>query len=88
MPDKNEKERRKQITNDLRQKSIEEFEKSLPMTKDLFRKLFDYLDKELGDKGCDDSSALTQTFLTQIKMCASPEFGRIKLEKSLILKLS
>ena len=64
MPDKSEKEQRKQILNDLRLKASEVFDKALPMTKDLFKSLFDYLDKELSDKECDDKPTLTRTFLT------------------------
>ena len=66
MPDKNEKERRKQILDGLKEKAEKEFESSLPMDRENFIKLFDYLDLELGDKGCDDTNKLTQTFLSQI----------------------
>lgn len=66
MPDKNEKENRKQILNDLRKKAAEEFDRSLPMSRDNFKKLFDYLDTELDDKGCDDTNKLTREFLKQI----------------------
>ena len=65
MPDKSEKERRKQIMNDLRQKADEEFEASLPISRDIFKQLFDHLDTELSKKGCDDTSSLTQDFLKQ-----------------------
>jgi hypothetical protein len=65
MPGKNEKERRKQIMNDLRQKEGEEFEASLPLSRDTFKQLFDYLDTELTSKGCDNTSLLTQNFLEQ-----------------------
>lgn len=50
MPDKNEKERRKQIMDDLKKKADQEFESSLPIDRDNFQKLFDYLDTELTDK--------------------------------------
>ncbi len=63
MPDKSEKERRKQINNDLRKKAREEFESSLPMDRDFFKNLFYYLDIELGEKGCDHTQILTRTFL-------------------------
>ncbi|ANE51819.1 DUF2695 domain-containing protein [Flavisolibacter tropicus] len=66
MPDKNEKERRKQLLNDLSKKAEEEFENSLPMSRDHFKKLFDYLDTELIDKGCDDTNCLTKSFLDKI----------------------
>ena len=63
MPDKQEKERRKEIMNELRKKADEEFESSLPMSSDLFKKLFDHLDEELSDKDCDNSLQLTERFL-------------------------
>jgi hypothetical protein len=65
MPDKTEKERRKQIMDDLKAKADQEFEAGLPMSRDNFKELFDYLDIELTDKDCDDSNALTKTFLLQ-----------------------
>lgn len=61
--DKNEKERRKQIRNELRQKQQEEFEKSLPMDRPYFKKLFDCLDDQLGNLGCDNTNTLTTGFL-------------------------
>lgn len=65
MPDKSEKERRKQIMDDLRKKADEEFENSLPMSRVFFKKLFDHLDIQLNSKGCDDTNSLTKTFLLQ-----------------------
>lgn len=65
MPDKNEKERRKQIMDDLKKKAAQEFETSLPMSRDNFKNLFDYLDIHLTDKNCDETNSLTKTFLLQ-----------------------
>lgn len=65
MPDKSEKERRKQIMDDLKNKADQEFESSLPMSRDNFKKLFDYLDMQLTDKDCNDTNGLTKTFLLQ-----------------------
>ena len=64
MPSQSEQERRKQILKDLRQKEKEEFEISLPIRRDLFEALFDYLGHELENKGCDDTLKLTELFLT------------------------
>ncbi|QRR02198.1 DUF2695 domain-containing protein [Dyadobacter sandarakinus] len=61
--DKSEKDFRKQIQNDLRKKAAEEFEASLPMSRAKFEELFDYLDEELQEQSCDDTPALTKTFL-------------------------
>jgi hypothetical protein len=63
MPDKNEKERRKKIIDDLGQKSKEDFEMSLPMSRDDFQKLFDFLDEKLTDDDCDNTLKLTGEFL-------------------------
>ncbi|HLO43418.1 MAG TPA: DUF2695 domain-containing protein [Leadbetterella sp.] len=65
MPDKSEKERRKQIMDDLKNKADQKFESSLPMSRDNFKKLFDHLDTLLSDKDCDDTNSLTNTFLLQ-----------------------
>jgi len=56
MPDKTEKNRRNKILSDLRKKAAEEFESSLPMSRDNFKKLFDYLDSELSENDCDDTN--------------------------------
>ena len=40
MADKTDKDRRKQLLSDLRKKASEEFEKSLPMSRDNIMKLF------------------------------------------------
>ena len=68
MPDKSEKERRKQIMDDLKKKADQEFESNLPMDRQTFQKLFDYLDTELTDKNCDETNSLTKAFLTQSKI--------------------
>jgi F0F1-type ATP synthase membrane subunit b/b' len=65
MPDKSDKERRKQIMDDLKKKADQEFESNLPMSRDSFQNLFDHLDKELTDKSCDDTNSLTKAFLLE-----------------------
>jgi hypothetical protein len=71
MADKTDKDRRKQLLSDLCKKASEEFEKSLPMSRDNFMKLFDYLDTKLNDKGCDDTNRFTKMFLKQIDIVNS-----------------
>lgn len=66
MTDKIGKERRKQIRNDLRKKALEEFENCLPMTRDNFKGLFDHLDNELNELGCDDDQTITKCYLNII----------------------
>lgn len=65
MTDKSEKERRKSILNNLRIKAKQEFEDSLPTSRDNFKKLFDFLDTELEKNECDDTNSLTKHFLTK-----------------------
>ncbi|MEO8237869.1 MAG: DUF2695 domain-containing protein [Flavobacterium sp.] len=65
---KDEKERRKQILSELRQKQQKEFEQSLPIDRENFENLFDYLDIHLEENGCDDTNKLTVAFLTNIKI--------------------
>ena len=63
MPDKEEKARRKQIQKELRGKAQIEFEESLPVSREIFKKLFDFLDEKLEEHDCDDSLNLTNKFL-------------------------
>lgn len=63
MPDKTEKESRRQIHKELQEKAKIEFEKSLPISKELFQTLFDFLDEELEKNGCDDRLKFTKQFL-------------------------
>ena len=66
--DKDEKERRKQILGELKQKQQQEFEQGLPMDRAIFEKLFDYLDSELEENDCDDTTKLTTAFLEKNKI--------------------
>ena len=66
MPDKNEKLRRKQLLNEIKEKQKNEFEKNLPMSRDNFKKLFDYLDNEFETKECDNTNNLTKHYLNEI----------------------
>lgn len=68
MPDKNEIEIRKQIKKELREKAKQEFEQNLPMSREKFQNLFDYLDEKLVEYDCDDSLKLTTAFLQENKI--------------------
>lgn len=68
MPDKDEKERRKQIQKEIQEKAQIEFEKSLPVSKELLQNLFDFLDEELEKNSCDDHLKLTKQFLGTIQI--------------------
>ncbi|MFZ1790497.1 MAG: DUF2695 domain-containing protein, partial [Saprospiraceae bacterium] len=64
MSGKSEKDKRKEILRQLKAMENEHFQNSLPMDKELFQELFDYLDEHLGD-GCDHSLTLTTKFLKE-----------------------
>lgn len=63
MPDKKEKERCSQIHKELQEKAKIEFDKSLPVSQEIFQNLFDFLDGKLEEHDCDDSLKLTKQFL-------------------------
>lgn len=62
MPDKNETERRRQIQKELNKKAQIEFEKNLPVSREIFQNLFDFLDEKIEENGCDDSLKMTKQF--------------------------
>ncbi len=61
-----DKARRKQIRDELRLKAQEKFESSLPMSREKFKGLFDYLDLALQKEECNDDHALTVWFLNLV----------------------
>jgi hypothetical protein len=63
MPNKQEKERRKQLMDEITQKQKFEFENNLPMEKEKIIGLFDYLDKKLSETYCDDTNRMTKEYL-------------------------
>lgn len=68
MPNKSEKERCRIITKELRQKAKEKFEESLPLTKETFQKLFDFLDEKLSENNCEDKLKFTEEFFENNKI--------------------
>ena len=68
MPDKNEIQRRKQIVRDITLKAQQNFENSLPTSRENFKGLFDYLDEQLSDNPCDDTLKFSITFLQSLKL--------------------
>lgn len=61
-----DKARRKQLRDELRLKAQEAFEASLPISRERFKNLFDYLDLALQDVECNDDHALTIKFLNLV----------------------
>ncbi len=66
--DNREKENRKRLLNVLKERQKQEFESSLPMKRTLFKNLFDHLDIQLEENGCDHTNILTKTFLDNNKV--------------------
>jgi hypothetical protein len=62
MSGQSEKGKRKEILRQLKEKEKAHFFRSLPMDKDTFQQLFDYLDENLGEE-CDHQMTLTIQFL-------------------------
>lgn len=58
-----ENTKRKEILNQLAENELAEFRHGLPTGEKTFPELFDYLDIQLGKKGCDHTTNLTRTYL-------------------------
>lgn len=71
MPTPDEKEKRKAILRELAEKQREAFEQSLPMARNMFLQLFDYLDARL--EACDNTLTLTKAFLEQQQVINTDE---------------
>lgn len=57
------KVRNKKILNQLAEKNLAEFRKTLPIDEKIFPHLFDFLNVQLGENGCDHTTELTTLFL-------------------------
>ena len=60
----NKDEKRKALA-EYKRRQKEAFLASLPMSAELFRELFDYLDEKLSDEDCQDDLRLTTAFLEE-----------------------
>ncbi|WP_426058334.1 DUF2695 domain-containing protein [Hymenobacter sp. B1770] len=72
MPSQEEKQRRKAIQNELRQKADEEKLAALPMPKPKLAAFFDYLDQQLTEHDCDDTLRFTQEFAATQNLAFEP----------------
>jgi redox-regulated HSP33 family molecular chaperone len=66
MPNKQEKEIRKKLMEEITRKNQIEFEKNLPMDKEIFKELFNYLDEELSKNNCDGTNKIAKNYLEAI----------------------
>ena len=60
-----EKERRSKIKRELKQKEEQKILDALPISIDGLQKCFDFLDKKLSEKGCDNTFKFTFGFIEQ-----------------------
>lgn len=65
----------------MREKAKIEFENSLPIPREKFTQLFDYLDKNLNEFGCDDFLTLTSKFLQKSEIKNIDEIKKWLCEK-------
>lgn len=65
MPTKAETNRRKETKLELRNQAKLKFLKSVPVSIEELQKLFDWLDFQLSENGCNDTLALTKSFIKQ-----------------------
>uniref|UniRef100_UPI0005AA6FC8 DUF2695 domain-containing protein n=1 Tax=Faecalimicrobium dakarense TaxID=1301100 RepID=UPI0005AA6FC8 len=63
-----DKQKKKELLKKYAKTQKDEFNSSLPFSKDLFEELFDYLDEMLGNDGCDDTLRYTTDFLKDNKL--------------------
>jgi hypothetical protein len=54
------------MLEEIEEKSKSDSENDLPMKKEQFRRLFDYLDNELSKNDCDHTNILTKNYLNKI----------------------
>lgn len=63
--DKTEKERRNAIKRQIKNEEKQNILISLPIFVDTINELFDYLDEQIGEIGCDDTLRLTVDFIEE-----------------------
>jgi hypothetical protein len=63
MPERPDKQRRKEMLRQVRERQRAEARAALPLPDDQLRALFDMLDGEIPTRRCDHSRRLTQEFL-------------------------
>ena len=68
MPSKAEKRRRAQLVEAVARRETDEAESRMPISLDDLTDLFDHLDLQLPNKGCDHTSRITEAFLRNKKL--------------------
>lgn len=73
MPDKDETERRRQIRRELREKANLKFEQSLSVSREIFKSIFDFINKHLLENEWDNTLKLTRKFLEENQITNTDE---------------
>jgi hypothetical protein len=68
MVSKEEKERKAKLKQQFKNQEKTKFEQGLPMSRENFTNLFDYLDKCLEEENCDNTLRLSTDFLKQLNI--------------------
>jgi Protein of unknown function (DUF2695) len=72
MPSQEEKQRRKAMQNEMRQKVDAEKLVALPMPKEKLQAFFDYLDQQLTEHECDNTLRFAQQFAASHNLAFEP----------------
>ena len=72
MPSPEEKARQKALKQAVQQSERERFCAALPLSPELLRALFDFVDQGLSESECDDTLKQTVLFLSRHKVEAAP----------------
>lgn len=72
------KAERKRLLKNWKDSEKQKFEDSLPMSREQFRELFDYLDEQLESNGCNNDFTWTTKFLNAHRILPAPVIAFLK----------
>lgn len=72
------KEEKKRLLKNWKDSEKQKFEDSLPMSREQFRELFDYLDEQLESNGCNRDFTWTTKFLNAYQIPPAPVIAFLK----------
>lgn len=72
------KAERKRLLKNWKDSEKQKFEDSLPMSREQFRELFDYLDEQLESSGCNNDFTWTTKFLNTHRIPPAPVIAFLK----------
>jgi len=65
MPDKDDKAHRKELLHKLREEGRQKIREAFPAPVSILKQLFDHLDQELSENGCDDTLHFAREFIAR-----------------------